>query len=82
MASSERLMRQITDNRIVINPSVIDPYHPGDRVILATADCAHDKTEGEPVVVSHDRVVISRWIDSDYKIFLHLPREGFDLSLC
>ena len=62
--------------------AVGEPYRTGHRVSVAPTDYARDETVGELLVLDRERIVISRELDSGQSVYLHFPREGFDLVPC
>ena len=80
--SLEGILESISCDQTQPQEAVAEPYSPGDRVSVAPTDYARDETVGELLVLDRERIVISRVLDSGLSIYLHFPRDGFDLVLC
>lgn len=80
--SLEMIVEDISRDDTRPHEAVGEPYRPGNRVSVAPTDYARDETVGELLLLNRERIVISRVLDSGLSIYLHFPREGFDLVLC
>ena len=79
--SLEGILESISCDHTQPQEAVAEPYRPGDRVSVAPTDYARDETVGELLVLNRRRIVISRVLHSGQSIYLHFPRDGFDLAL-
>ena len=79
--SLEAVLESISCDDTQPHEAVAEPYRPGDRVSVAPTDYARDETVGELLVLNRERIVISRVLHSGQSIYLHFPRDGFDLAL-
>ena len=79
--SLEGVLESISCDDTQPHEAVAEPYLPGDRVSVAPTDYARDETVGELLVLNRERIVISRVLHSGQSIYLHFPRDGFDLAL-
>ena len=78
--SLEGILESISCDHTQPQEAVAGPYRPGDRVSVAPTDYARDETVGELLVLNRERIVISRVLHSGQSIYLHFPRDGFDLA--
>ena len=78
-ASWDRALQDIAENQSVVAGVVVEPYQVGERVGVTPSDYARDETAGELMSLNKDRIVMSRTLDSGHVIYLHFPREGFEL---
>ncbi len=81
-ASPEAILEGISGDDTTTLETVEAPFRRGDRVSVAPSDYARDETRGELVVLNRERTVLSRRLDSGQLIYVHFPREGFDLVQC
>ncbi len=72
----------IMSDHVEIFGDVSLPYHYGETVAVAPIDYARDETIGELLVLSEDRIVIRRRVESGHPIYLHFPRQGFEVKDC
>ena len=78
-ATWDRALQDIAENQSVFAGVVVEPYQVGERVGVAPSDYARDETAGDLVSLNKDRIVMSRTLDAGHVIYLHFPREGFEL---
>jgi len=78
-ATWDQALQDIAENQSVVAGLVVEPYQVGERVGVAPSDYARDETVGELVSMDTDRIVMSRMLESGHAIYLHFPREGFEL---
>ena len=78
-ASWDRALQDIAENQPIVAGVVLEPYQVGERVGVTPSDYARDETAGELMGLNKDRIVMSRTLDSGHVIYLHFPREGFEL---
>ena len=81
-ASPAAILESISGDYTKPRETVEAPFRRGDRVSVAPSDYARDETIGELVVLNRERIVLSRGLDSGQTIYVHFPREGFDLVQC
>ena len=81
-ASPEAILEGISGDDTKPLETVEAPFRRGGRVSVAPSDYARDETIGELVVLNRERIVLSRGLDSGQLIYVHFPREGFDLVQC
>ena len=78
-ASRGCVFENIAENQVAFSGTVTEPYRLGEFVGVAPSDYARDETCGSLVDINRKRVVISRTLNSGDVIYLHFPRDGFDL---
>ncbi len=78
-ASRGCVFENIAENQVAFSGTVTEPYRLGEFVGVAPSDYARDETRGSLVDINRKRVVISRTLNSGDVIYLHFPRDGFDL---
>ena len=78
-ATWDRALQDIAENQSVFAGVVVEPYQVGERVGVSPSDYARDETAGDLVSLNKDRIVMSRTLDAGNVIYLHFPREGFEL---
>ena len=78
-ATWDRALQDIAENQSVFAGVVVEPYQVGERVGVSPSDYARDETAGDLVSLNKDRIVMSRTLDAGHVIYLHFPREGFEL---